>query len=169
MTMRAYHLLVSIYADIYNKNPEQVIDYTEFDERLNIQKTVYLLQEMGVNFGNYDFTWYNHGPYSQSLQNDAFKAWERQTNPIPFNFSDYVGKQVSAFRTFIKQKPAKYTQSQWLEAIASLHYMLVHEAAGYSDEYLLRELTVRKPHLNNKPGNTKALKIAHRIAVTKRD
>jgi uncharacterized protein YwgA len=43
----------------------------QFDERLVIQKSVCLLQYVGVHLG-YRFRWYLRGPYSSDLTSDAF-------------------------------------------------------------------------------------------------
>jgi uncharacterized protein YwgA len=41
------------------------------EDRLKLQKTVYLLQSCGLNLG-YGFSWYRYGPYSQELVYDAY-------------------------------------------------------------------------------------------------
>lgn len=43
----------------------------QFDERLLVQKGVYLLQEAGVHLG-YRYRWYLRGPYSTDLASDVF-------------------------------------------------------------------------------------------------
>jgi hypothetical protein len=42
-----------------------------FNERLTIQKAIYLAQAAGVSLG-YHFRWYLRGPYSPDLTNDVF-------------------------------------------------------------------------------------------------
>jgi len=42
-----------------------------FEDRLILQKAVYLAQAAGVNLGYY-YHWYLHGPYSPSLTRDEF-------------------------------------------------------------------------------------------------
>jgi len=41
------------------------------EERLKLQKTIYLLQAYGLKLG-YGFSWYRYGPYSQDLVYDAY-------------------------------------------------------------------------------------------------
>ena len=41
------------------------------EERLKLQKTIYLLQAYGLRLG-YGFSWYRYGPYSQDLVYDAY-------------------------------------------------------------------------------------------------
>jgi hypothetical protein len=43
----------------------------QFEERLLLQKAVYLLQEAGVHLG-YRYRWYLRGPYSTDLASDVF-------------------------------------------------------------------------------------------------
>lgn len=42
-----------------------------FEERLKLQKIIYLLQDSGMQLG-YGFGWYKYGPYSQDLVSDAY-------------------------------------------------------------------------------------------------
>ena len=42
-----------------------------FDERLILQKSVYLLQSCGIHLG-FRFRWYLRGPYSPDMTSDAF-------------------------------------------------------------------------------------------------
>src|SRR5262245_35544812 len=47
------------------------LDLADFDRRLILQKTVYLVQAAGVHLG-YSYRWYLRGPYSSELTRDAF-------------------------------------------------------------------------------------------------
>ncbi len=60
--------LLPVYKMLYGRN----FYYGNFDQRLEMQKAVYLLQDMGVPIGDYGFRWYQHGPYSQNLQDDMY-------------------------------------------------------------------------------------------------
>ncbi len=53
-------------------NAAQVpLDIKTFDNRLILQKAVFLLQSAGIKFG-YRFRWYLRGPYSPDMTSDAF-------------------------------------------------------------------------------------------------
>ena len=41
------------------------------EDRLKLQKTIYLLEIHGLQLG-YGFSWYKYGPYSQDLVYDAY-------------------------------------------------------------------------------------------------
>jgi len=49
----------------------QDLDLSSFDQRLILQKTIYLVQAANVDLG-YSFHWYLRGPYSPALTRDAF-------------------------------------------------------------------------------------------------
>lgn len=59
------HLLKAIFKEIYNKD----FDYNDLDDRRLMQSTVYLLTDLGLNIGKYDFTWHSI-PYSISLDDE---------------------------------------------------------------------------------------------------
>jgi uncharacterized protein YwgA len=143
----------------YNYIFEEDFDYCDFDKRLNLQKSLYLLQNMGLNVGGYGFYWYKHGPYSQALQEDAYKTLDLEV-PKGLKFTDAAQKLTKKLKYYIEEKPDGYTISEWLEAIASVHYLLDE----YSDDEVLDVLEDRKPHLINRKSNKKALKIAKEIS-----
>lgn len=50
-------------------------DMNDFNDRLKLQKFIYLIQECGLNLG-YDFKLYLHGPYCTLLTRDGFEMPE---------------------------------------------------------------------------------------------
>ena len=54
----------------------------EFDDRLLLQKIVYMLQKAGINFGYY-FSWYLRGPYSAGLAKDAYEFYGKESTHKP--------------------------------------------------------------------------------------
>ena len=101
----------------------------EFNDRLRLQKTVYLLQAFGIYLG-YDFSWYLRGPYCTSLTIHGFALNDMYGN-IPdglkakFQSADKQGA-FKRFRSFIKDK-----NTDQLEILASLHHL---KQTGMSDE-----------------------------------
>lgn len=49
----------------------QDISMSNFENRLKLQKLVYILRSEGLRF-NYNFTWYIYGPYSSELTHDGY-------------------------------------------------------------------------------------------------
>jgi len=58
------------------------LNLDSFDEKLIIQKAVYLAQQMGMK-SNYEFGWYVRGVYSSPLTVDMYKARNEQLNYVP--------------------------------------------------------------------------------------
>ena len=52
--------------NVYNRE----IDCQKLQDQILAQKTVYLLEAMGVYVGDYSFNWCKYGPYSIKLQDD---------------------------------------------------------------------------------------------------
>ena len=50
------------------------------EQRLKLQKTIYLLQIYGLKLG-YGFSWYKYGPYSQDLVQDAYRVLHAEKGP----------------------------------------------------------------------------------------
>jgi len=80
-----------------------------FDERLILQKTVYLAQQKGITLG-YHYSWYLHGPYCRDLTADAFAT--RSEIPAGW-FLDEPSKSILAelkafFSTFKKDKARRF-------------------------------------------------------------
>ena len=142
--------IAPVYKAIYGK------DFVRsFDHRMEMQKAIYLLTEMGVPVGNYGFYWYLHGPYSQTLQNDILALPINDQPEIAF--SEDSRKAIEKLRKVLKKK-TYYTVSQWAECLASLQYirnMILPQSA--SKDHVVEELGKRKPHLNNNALNREAL------------
>src|SRR5262249_28832829 len=102
------------------------LDLSTFDKRLLIQKKTYLAQLTGFDL-RYRFAWYVHGPYSRQLTYDIFRLKEEvdegdrdyETTPL----SPLAGQLLATARTFWDNRPAHVTESDWLELLASLHYV----------------------------------------------
>lgn len=72
------------------------------EERLKLQKTIYLLQAYGLRLG-YGFSWYRYGPYSQDLVYDAYTvlASEREKyeeESRSWQFSQNTVKRFDSFK-----------------------------------------------------------------------
>ncbi|MDA7952696.1 MAG: hypothetical protein MPI95_01050 [Nitrosopumilus sp.] len=122
----------------------QVPDYgfsmDKFDDRLRLQKTVYLLQAFGVYLG-YDFYWYLRGPYCTVLTANAFML-EKIYDGIPTDPKTFgnpaAQERFENFKKFISGMDVDE-----MEIAASLHYMM--EAFGKTEEEAKRA-TVEKRH-----------------------
>lgn len=144
---------------IYQKVFDQPFSYRTFDDRLMMQKMVYLLQEAGVNIGHYGFDWYKHGPYSQALLDDMYM--EDKVESIEINYSAEAEECINKLKVMFGDKDAEsvYGIRNWTECLASIHFLRKKElGSNVSEETVLKILTDRKPHLNNDYLNRKAYK-----------
>ncbi len=115
---------------------KQIKDYNfsmdEFDERLKLQKLVYLLQSCGVYLG-YDFSWYLRGPYCSLLAHNAFSLenYDQIPDDIELKKSDDK-KNFEKFLKFINNK-----NIDDLEIAASLHYLKKVHGYGVGDKTII--------------------------------
>lgn len=102
------------------------LDLSTFDKRLLIQKKTYLAQLTGFDL-RYRFAWYVHGPYSRQLTCDVFRLREE----VEEEDRDYEGMSLSLLarkltttaKTFWDNRPPHISECDWLELLASLHYV----------------------------------------------
>ena len=92
-----------------------------FSGRLKLQKTIYLMEHaFDLNIG-YNFSWYVRGPYSPQLAEDGFGLKEvYDTIPVArFKENDAEIR----FREFLSFLGGKKDDADWLEIVASIHFL----------------------------------------------
>ena len=150
---------------IYKMLYDQDFEYTDFDNRMQMQKAVYLLQDMGVPMGDYGFRWYKHGPYSQELHEDMFQENIRPERPIQLH-QEFVEK-IAKLRGLIHDpKKGDYSTAYWMECLASMHYLkenMMDYNAG--NDAIIEELEHRKPHLGHHDVNVYACTLLEELFV----
>lgn len=131
-----------------------------FVDRLALQKSIYLLQIMGLDL-RYHYSWYLRGPYSPELTRDAFEISEYR-NPIQevakrYELSQHAIETLDAFtKLAVKCRPRDIEQARWLECLASLHYLVLNTGlADTTFESAFKELVRRKPEFQNERGMVK--------------
>lgn len=141
---------------VYNTIFEETFEYSEFEKRLEMQKMVYLLQNLGTSIGDYGFRWYKHGPYSQALLDDMYLS-EKIINDI--HFSNDALKNINIIKDLIKQRN-NYTTAQWLECLASILFIKKNVLSSTATkEQVIEDLMNKKSHLNKKSDNNLAYKL----------
>lgn len=92
----------------------------EFNKRLVLQKTIYLLQAFDLYMG-YKFSWYIHGPYCTELTRDGYSIpiIDEDTSITVFS-SQEDENRFSRFLGFLGERK---NNSDWLEIIASIHFL----------------------------------------------
>lgn len=92
-----------------------------FDDRLKLQKTVYLLERgFDVDLG-YRFNWYLHGPYSPPLAREAFEVARtfELFPPVRLVHSDAEER----FQRFLQFLEPHKLDEKWLENAASMLWL----------------------------------------------
>lgn len=133
------------------------IDPASVDDQIRIQKIIYLIENMGIRIGNYNYVWSKHGPYSCDLQREIF-AKHKKRNIV---FSSKMIEMMDNIKLILdsESKYSKYSDKDLLELIVSLHYVKFYEHNTFiSDEDVIMEVMERKKHLNNKKRNEEIMK-----------
>ena len=149
-------VLKEIYRKVYNES----FVYDNLESRIKLQKAVYLLENMGVDVGDYSFSWNKYGPYSLGLDSDARNCSMKDEQKISFSSTAEHG--FEKLREYINEQIG-YNCTQWMECIASLHFL--KNIYRFKGTQLMSELKERKPYLSNKEANERALSIAKGIKV----
>lgn len=148
----ANRYLLPVYKALY----ECDFSYSELNRRIEMQKAIYLLQDMGVPVGDYGFRWYLHGPYSQSLQDDMY--YESRRGIVALTLSREYAESIGRLHDVIRsEKRGSYSVTNWVECLASLHYLrenLLDFNATESE--VVQELENRRVHLNHHDTNVAA-------------
>lgn len=129
-----------------------------FSERLNVQKKVYLTQLMGYDLG-YRYGWYLRGPYCRELTEDAFTlkdevASGEKDHELYTLSEEAVAKIGKAQRLWATPDGLGVSQDQWLELLASVHYLkhiaYFPRAVTKDFEAVFKALTDAKPQFKDK-------------------
>ena len=116
-------------------------DMFSFDNRLKLQKFVYIMEYMfDLNLG-YEFNWYHYGPYCVELAKDGFGVSFEQIPPIKFEDASAEEKFI-VFLDFIKNK-----DNNWMEIIASIHFL---DKIGYNKEAIIKRIKDKRDEMDDK-------------------
>lgn len=148
-----------IYSRIFN----ETFDRHEFSHRLKMQKMVYMLQGIGVPVGEYGFTWYKHGPYSQKFANEMLYDTEAIQVPISDLDKDNI-ELIDKLSSVLNNTEVKYSQQDWIECVGSLYY-IKQNFCGFDvpDNIVMKKLAELKPHLKYIDDNKIALSLCKEL------
>lgn len=101
-------------------------EITTFEDRLIMQKAVYLAQAAGVNLGYY-YQWYLYGPYSPSLTRDEYAIAADISAGLDesegWNLDDISSQRLERIRDIFAE-PDRDKLAQKLELLASVHFLI---------------------------------------------
>ncbi len=141
--------------------PNPTLD--SFSERLNVQKKVYLTQLMGYDLG-YRYGWYLRGPYCRELTADAFTLKDElasgERDHEQYALADEAVEKIRmAERLWTAPPGLSVSQDQWLEILASVHYLkhiaYFPKAAVKDFETVFKALTDAKPQFKDKEADVR--------------
>lgn len=116
-----------------------------FDDRIKLQKIVYLLQAKNINLG-YNFEWYLYGPYSVGLTKDGFQIEDLQKS-VEVEFSDKITEQN--FNEFINFIRPHQEDVIWLEIASSIH-LLKKMYPSQSKNQIIEDILNKRGELSKK-------------------
>ena len=91
-------------------SPRKLTAAVSFNERLRVQKAVFLLKHLGVApFTDYDFTLYVHGPYSPTLATDYYDV--AKVRPMAMKLDPKLETLLDWFAS---------NDERWLEVASSI-------------------------------------------------
>lgn len=116
-----------------------------FDDRLVLQKAIYLAEAAGVHLG-YDHSWYLRGPYSSGLARDAFAAEAELAKDkqeiAGWKLDDGSQQQLTELQDLVTGEQNE--RAKRLELLASTHYLVRRRGMSQDDlELLTQELQKR--------------------------
>jgi uncharacterized protein YwgA len=131
-----------------------------FNERLILQKSVYLLQSAGIHMG-YRFRWYIRGPYSPDMTAGAFgivnegEYGEKELRG--WKLDDESSARARKLQPLLHQEgESEAEQARRLELLASALFLFRTEQAKPSDPEGISKILKQ----NNKDFNTSEVKAA---------
>lgn len=152
--MNKDHILLKLVLDKIGFGNLQIEDFTA---RKTLQKKIYLLQLMGIDLG-YRYNWYLYGPYCPALANDTFTLRDEIRYYDEFNHYELNSKTNSKIDTLnkitIPPDTPETSEPEWLELVASLHYLkhIAYWSGKDNPEFeeVFQKLGKSKPHLADK-------------------
>ncbi len=123
------------------------IEIDAFDKRLVLQKSIFLLQALGLPLG-FNYNWYLRGPYSPELTQAAYGLQDNMGHyKKELEGKVLSTKAVSTIAKFNKIFRSYYDDPKMMELLASLVFLNIR-ARCEDDKSLKRELFSRKPYLS---------------------
>lgn len=131
--------------------------FNSFEERLEMQKIIYLLYEIGASCGDFSFRWHLHGPYSQKLQNVMISSIANTKEPVSFSEKGEVS--LARIRNLLNVQHNGYSDCEWLEALGSILYLTKHSNSTDTPKSIVAKLEELKSNLNISELNNEAFNV----------
>lgn len=129
--------------NVYNRE----IDCQKLQDQILAQKTVYLLEAMGVYVGDYSFNWCKYGPYSIKLQDDILNS--KTFDLESFKLSEFATEKINILKEILAKKDENFEEYRWMELVASLHFIKNYISNSSEKSAVLKFLKDNKPYFND--------------------
>ena len=107
-----------------------------FEDRLILQKAVYLVQAAGVDLG-YHYQWYLYGPYSPSLTRDEFAVVTELAQGYDesegWTLDESSNATLDKLQSLVGEEDRSKVARQ-LELLGSVHFLITHEQVANADD-----------------------------------
>ena len=111
-----------------------------FDDRLILQKAIYLAQAAGVNFG-YHYRWYLRGPYCPAVADDGFAVSREIKSGYDdsqrWKLDEISSGKLEGIRKLIGTRVATQELAKKLELLASVHFLVDKKQVSRPDSELI--------------------------------
>ncbi len=138
---------------------------TNMDDKVMLQKAVFLMREQGVSCGDYEFVWDQYGPFSAELSDDMKMEIENEDRQATVEFSSEAWTIMNRLKTAFAKDTA-YSSRYWVEAIASVFYLKKYMYPSYDDAKIIQVLESKKKDLRNHEENIKAMNVLNEILAS---
>ena len=133
------------------------IEINNFSARKILQKKIYLFQLTGVDLG-YRYNWYLRGPYCPALADNTFSLKEEIEYDNEYEKYELNSETIEKFDILenVEKLPInpQTVEHEWLELVASLHYLKHIAYWGRKDNpdfpEVFQKLVESKPHFEDK-------------------
>lgn len=135
------------------------------DDKIIAQKIVFLLKELGIQIGNYQFDWGTYGPFSQSLHNDINELSNDDVvkcYDYALDFNERTQQRLHFLHDMFLGKPhlancKNYSDREWMETIGSCVFVKNYEYPSLSFDDIIENVRARKSYLNDTQANSQAV------------
>ncbi len=152
----------AVFHEVFGRQPDFL---SSFNDRLLAQKTIYLLQRLGVTCGDYSFRWYKHGPYSQQLQNTLLESSPSSDDLEKITFSKIGHSNIEKIKGMLEEPHAPYDEAQWFEALGSIQYLKRYRFPLLSRDNIISKLSELKPGLRDHLANSRAYDVLKKYSL----
>lgn len=145
---------------LYRTIFEEDFSNSASSKQIKMQNAMYLLDEMGVNVGNYVYFLYDNGMFSGALAMDMADIIT-ENDVILTNKVKCIVDELKKVLTV----PANigYTPAKWAACLGSLRHILKEAKGKGAEDEILIKLRVREPQLNDSAANKVALSCINQL------